>query len=68
MKLLQELYEGMQQLPITDTNPLISMKSSGLADDDASPPNVLANFSLRRQKYSKVLSHLRQVMIEHGSA
>lgn len=50
MKLLQELYEGMQQIPITDTNPLISMNSSGLADDDASPPNVLANYPLRRQK------------------
>ncbi|KAL9065453.1 MAG: hypothetical protein Q9161_008214 [Pseudevernia consocians] len=63
-KLVQELYEEMQQLPITDINPLISMNSSGLANGGAPHPNVLANYPLRKHKYSEVLSHLRQVMIE----
>ncbi|KAM0806062.1 nuclear transport receptor [Usnea florida] len=63
-KLVQELYEEMQQLPITDINPLISMNSSGLANGGAPHPNVLANYPLRKHKYAEVLSHLRQVMIE----
>lgn len=63
-KLVQELYEEMQALPITDINPLIAMNSSGLANGGAPHPNVLANYPLRKHKYSEVLSHLRQVMIE----
>ena len=63
-KLVQELYEEMQSLPITDINPLITMNSSGLANGGAPHPNVLANYPLRKHKYSEVLSHLRQVMIE----
>ncbi|KAL2051606.1 hypothetical protein ABVK25_008020 [Lepraria finkii] len=63
-KLVQELYEEMQQLPITDINPLISMNSSGLSNGGAPHPNVLANYPLRKHKYQEVLSHLRQVMIE----
>ena len=63
-KLVQELYEEMQQLPITDINPLITMNTSGLANGGAPHPNVLANYPLRKHKYSEVLSHLRQVMIE----
>ena len=54
----------MQQLPITDINPLISMNSSGLSNGGAPHPNVLANYPLRKHKYQEVLSHLRQVMIE----
>ena len=61
---MQELYEEMQQLPITDINPLITMNTSGLANGGAPHPNVLANYPLRKHKYSEVLSHLRQVMIE----
>lgn len=61
---MQELYEEMQSLPITDINPLISMNSSGLANGGAPHPSVLANYPLRKHKYSEVLSHLRQVMIE----
>ena len=60
-----ELYEEMQQLPITDINPLINMGVSGLSNGGAPHPNVLANYPLRKHKYDKVLSHLRQVMIEN---
>ena len=61
---MQELYEEMQQLPITDITPLINMNVGGLSNGGAPHPNVLANYPLRKHKYSEVLSHLRQVMIE----
>ncbi|KAL9602240.1 MAG: hypothetical protein Q9219_001964 [cf. Caloplaca sp. 3 TL-2023] len=63
-KLVQELYEEMQQLPITDINPLVNMGMGGLSNGGAPHPNVLANYPLRKHKYSEVLSNLRQVMIE----
>ncbi|KAI9849336.1 MAG: Karyopherin transporter [Sclerophora amabilis] len=63
-KLVQELYEEMQQLPITDLNPLINMGVSGLSNGGAPHPNVLANYPLRKHKYNEILSNLRQVMIE----
>ena len=63
-KLVQELYEEMQQLPITDINPLINMGVSGLPGEGARHPNVLANYPLRKHKYNTVLSNLRQVTIE----
>ena len=55
----------MQQLPITDINPLISMGVSGLSNGGAPHPNVLANYPLRKHKYDEVLTNLRQVMIEN---
>ncbi|KAL9065314.1 MAG: hypothetical protein Q9157_007516 [Trypethelium eluteriae] len=63
-KLLSELYDEMQQLPITDINPLLNMGVSGLSNGGAPHPNVLANYPLRKHKYGEVLTHLRQVMIE----
>ncbi|KAF1354895.1 CRM1 C terminal-domain-containing protein [Delphinella strobiligena] len=63
-KLVCELYDEMQQLPITDLNPLVSMNMSGLANGGAPHPNVLANYPLRKHKYAEVLTNLRQVMIE----
>ncbi|KAI1613332.1 exportin-1 [Exophiala viscosa] len=63
-KLVQELYEEMQQLPITELNPLVSMGVSGLANGGAPHPSTLANYPLRKHKYSQVLSSLRQVMVE----
>ena len=63
-KLVTELYEEMQQLPITDINPLINMGVSGLSNGGAPHPNVLANYPLRKHKYAEVLTNLRQVMIE----
>jgi exportin-1 len=64
-KLVQELYDEMQQLPITDINPLISMNTSGLSNGGAPHPSVLANYPLRKHKYDEVLNKLRQVMIEN---
>ncbi|KAL8944857.1 MAG: hypothetical protein Q9216_000147 [Gyalolechia sp. 2 TL-2023] len=63
-KLVQELYEEMQQLPITDINPLVTMGMGALTNGGAPHPNVLANYPLRKHKYNEVLSNLRQVMIE----
>ena len=63
-KLVQELYEEMQQLPITDVNPLINMGVSGLSNGGAPHPSTLANYPLRKHKYSEVLTNLRTVMIE----
>ena len=63
-KLVQELYEEMQQLPITDINPLISMGVSGLSNGGAPHPSTLANYPLRKHKYTEVLTNLRTVMIE----
>lgn len=63
-KLVCELYDEMQQLPITDLNPLVSMGVSGLANGGAPNPTTMANYPLRKHKYTDVLSNLRQVMIE----
>ena len=41
------------------------MNSSGLANDDTPRFNILANYSFSRHKYSKVFSHLRQVMTKN---
>lgn len=51
----------MQQLPISDATPLISM---GLNPAGAMNPTILANYPLRKHKYQEVLSNLRTVMIE----
>lgn len=61
-KLVQDLYEEMQSLPITDSNPLVNMGVVGGAG--ALNPTVLANYPLRKHKYNEVLSNLRTVMIE----
>ncbi|KAF2769653.1 hypothetical protein EJ03DRAFT_272029 [Teratosphaeria nubilosa] len=63
-KLVSELYDEMQQLPITDLNPLVSLGVSGLSNGGAPNPQTLQNYPLRKHKYSDVLSNLRQVMIE----
>ncbi|RKF73425.1 Exportin-1 [Golovinomyces cichoracearum] len=63
-KLVQGLYEEMQSLPITDLNPLINMGATSLANPGAPNPTILANYPLRKHKYSEVLSNLRVVIIE----
>ncbi|KAK5943951.1 Karyopherin transporter [Knufia obscura] len=63
-KLVQELYEEMQQLPITELNPLVNMGVGGLANGGATHPSSLANYPLRKNKYQQVLTSLRQVMVE----
>lgn len=62
LKLVQELYEEMQQLPITDLNPLMSV--GGMSGSGAPNPSLLMNYPLRKHKYNEVLSNLRVVMIE----
>ncbi|KAI4144338.1 MAG: hypothetical protein LQ340_006694 [Diploschistes diacapsis] len=64
-KLVQELHEEMQQLPVTDINPLVSLGVSGLSNGGAPNPSLLANYPLRKHKYDQVLTSLRQVMIEN---
>jgi exportin-1 len=64
-KLVAELYEEIQQLPIHDMNPLMTLNiSAGLANGGAAHPNLLANMPLRKHMYAEVLSNLRVVMIE----
>lgn len=64
-KLVAELYEEIQQLPITDMNPLMTLNiSAGLTNGGAAHPNLLANMPLRKHMYSEILSNLRVVMIE----
>ncbi|KAH8899549.1 hypothetical protein GQ53DRAFT_315188 [Thozetella sp. PMI_491] len=60
LKLVQELYEEMQALPISDMNPL----AMGLQAGGAPHPTVLNNYPLRKHKYNEILSNLRIVMIE----
>ncbi|KAF9977031.1 Karyopherin transporter [Actinomortierella ambigua] len=57
-KLVAELYEEIQQLPVMDL-PLLSLGGSGGMMQ--SPAN---NVALRKTMYSDILSHLRVVMIE----
>jgi exportin-1 len=63
-KLVSELYDEMQQLPITDVNPLMNMTITGMTNGGARDPNMLANYPLRKHKYTEILSSLRTVMIE----
>ncbi|KAK3397340.1 exportin-1 [Sordaria brevicollis] len=61
LKLVQELYEEMQALPLSDMNPLLS---GGLQTSGAPNPALLNNYPLRKHKYNEILSNLRVVMIE----
>ncbi|KAK4228450.1 CRM1 C terminal-domain-containing protein [Podospora fimiseda] len=59
LKLVQELYEEMQSLPIAD------MTAMGVIGGSGAPnPALLNNYPLRKHKYADVLSNLRVVMIE----
>lgn len=62
LKLVQELYEEMQSLPLQDMNPLIL--GGGLQAGGAPNPALLNNYPLRKHKYNEILSNLRVVMIE----
>lgn len=55
----------MQQLPITDINPLVHIGVSGFSNGGAPNPSVLQNYPLRKHKYDEVLTNLRQVIIEN---
>ncbi|KAL2174294.1 CRM1 C terminal-domain-containing protein [Thermothelomyces heterothallicus CBS 202.75] len=60
LKLVQELYEEMQSLPISD----MTSMSLGMMGGGAPNPALLNNYPLRKHKYNEVLSNLRVVMIE----
>ena len=64
-KLVSELHEEMQTLPVTDLHPLVSIQTSGLANGGAPHPDVLKNYDLRKHKYAEILQSLRYVMIEN---
>jgi exportin-1 len=64
-KLVSELYEEMQQMPISDINPLLSLSGlTGLSNGGGRDPSLLANLPLRKNKYAEVLTNLRSVVIE----
>ncbi|KAA8895473.1 CRM1 C terminal-domain-containing protein [Sphaerosporella brunnea] len=67
-KLVQELFEEMQSLSITDMSPLLNMgqmlPGALSGGSGAVHPNMHASYPLRKHRYSEVLSNLRQVMIE----
>jgi exportin-1 len=64
-KLVCELYDEMQQIPITDMNPLLNMNMGmGGLNPSGLDRQTLAGLPLRKNKYAEVLSNLRQVMIE----
>ncbi|KLU91186.1 exportin-1 [Magnaporthiopsis poae ATCC 64411] len=67
LKLVQELYEEMQQLPLSgdlSSNPLMGNPGMALSAGGAPSPDLLNNLPLRKHKYKEILSNLRVVMIE----
>jgi exportin-1 len=55
----------MQQMPISDINPLLSLSGlTGLSNGGGRDPSLLANLPLRKNKYAEVLTNLRSVVIE----
>lgn len=65
-KLVQELYEEIQALPIPELNPLgLGQFPGGLSSGSgALHPSNHSNLPLRKHMYTDVLSNLRLVMIE----
>ncbi|KAJ7685024.1 CRM1 C terminal-domain-containing protein [Mycena polygramma] len=59
LKLVSELYEEIQSLPIGDSGLLM-----GLSLGNGGPQTMLSSMSLRKNIYSDVLSNLRLVVIE----
>ncbi|KAJ2925230.1 hypothetical protein H1R20_g11881, partial [Candolleomyces eurysporus] len=60
LKLVAELYEEIQSLPIGDSGLLMGLSLGG----GSSAQNMLNGMSLRKNIYSEVLSNLRLVVIE----
>ncbi|WRT68591.1 uncharacterized protein IL334_005569 [Kwoniella shivajii] len=64
-KLVAELYEEIQSLPMSDINPLINLNIGGLGAGLSGPHSLALNgMPLRKNVYSDILSNLRLVMIE----
>lgn len=59
-KLVSELYDEMQSVPVNEMTPLMGMGFGSLANGGGREQNT----NLRKHKYSEVLSNLRTVMIE----
>ncbi|ODV91581.1 hypothetical protein CANCADRAFT_72949 [Tortispora caseinolytica NRRL Y-17796] len=62
--LVYNFYEEIQQIPLTDLNPVNQLRV-GSASGGAINPEILANFPLRAHIYKDVLSELRLVVIEN---
>ena len=60
LKLVAELYEEIQSLPIGDSGQLMGLSLGG----SNGAQNMLNGMSLRKNIYSDVLSNLRLVVIE----
>lgn len=56
-KLVAELYEEIQQLPVMEL-PLLNLGAGGML------PSATGNVALRKNFYTEILSRLRVVMIE----
>jgi len=56
-KLVAELYEEIQQLPVMEL-PLLNLGAGGML------PSASGNVALRKNFYTEILSRLRVVMIE----
>ncbi|WWC63496.1 uncharacterized protein I303_106099 [Kwoniella dejecticola CBS 10117] len=64
-KLVAELYEEIQSLPMSDINPLMNLNIGGLGAGLNGPHSLgLNGMPLRKNVYSDILSNLRLVMIE----
>ncbi|WVQ95132.1 hypothetical protein IAU59_002226 [Kwoniella sp. CBS 9459] len=64
-KLVAELYEEIQALPLSDINPLMNLNLGGLGAGLSGPHGMALNgMPLRKNVYADILSNLRLVMIE----
>jgi exportin-1 len=60
MKLVSELYEEMQQAPVSDMNSLLLGNMTSMSNGSS----MFSNLPLRKDKYREILSNLRRVVIE----
>lgn len=64
-RLVQELYDEIRQIPLSDINPSLGRSIlSSFNTGGAASPDVLNNYPLRKHVYASVLSRLRVIMIE----
>ncbi|KDN52738.1 hypothetical protein K437DRAFT_277459 [Tilletiaria anomala UBC 951] len=64
-KLVSELYDELQSLPITEMNPLLGLNlGNGFGAHGPHASAAMAGVNLRKNLYAEILSNLRLVMIE----
>jgi exportin-1 len=64
-KLVSELYDELQQMPIADMNPLLGLNlGNGFSSHTPHSAGGMAGLNLRKNLYVEILSNLRLVMIE----